>query len=268
MDMDDRVRFRTDLYQGTASFYDRFRVPYPKTLLDDLVARTGLNGTGRLVDLACGPGVLTFALAPYVAEAWGVDQEREMVAFARARAEETGVTNVSWTVGRAEDVEVDGPVDLVTVGTAFHRLDRRRVARLIASWLRPGGHVALLWSGTPWPGERDWQRALGAVTDHWMGKVGERIPPTLEAELAAASNEAILTDAGLTWAGRFGFLTPHVWTVESLVGWMYSTSLFSRQALGPMADEFERDVRRCLLDVSPTGVLEEEISFAYELAVR
>lgn len=266
--MDDRVRFRTDLYQGTASFYDRFRVPYPKALLDDLVVRTGLNGTGRLIDLACGPGVLTFALGSHVAEACGIDQEPEMVAFARARAEEIGVTNVTWTVGRAESLEIEGPVDLVTVGTAFHRLDRRRVARLIASWLRPGGHVALVWSGTPWPGERDWQQALGAVTDHWMRKVGKRIPPALEAELAAASNEAILAEAGLTWAGRFEFLTPHLWRLESLIGWMYSTSVFSRPALGPMAREFERDVRRCLLEVNPSGVFEEEISFVYELAVR
>jgi ubiquinone/menaquinone biosynthesis C-methylase UbiE len=264
----DRVRFRTDLYQGTAAFYDRYRVPYPTALLDDLVSRTGLSGTGRLIDLACGPGVVTLALCPYVAEAWGIDQEPDMVAFARAKARETGAGNTRWSVGRAEDVEVDGSVDLVTVGTAFHRLDRRRVARLMASWLRPGGHVALLWSGTPWPGERDWQQALGAVTDHWMAKVGERIPPALEAELAAASSEAILNEAGLEWAGRFEFSTPHEWTVETLVGWMYSTSVFSRQALGAMAGEFERDVRRCLLDVSPSGSYEEDISFAYELASR
>ena len=33
--MTEEPRFRTDLYRGTASDYDRFRPPYPDQLLDD-----------------------------------------------------------------------------------------------------------------------------------------------------------------------------------------------------------------------------------------
>jgi hypothetical protein len=36
-------QFRPDLYQGTAQYYDRYRVPYPASLLDDLVARAGVS---------------------------------------------------------------------------------------------------------------------------------------------------------------------------------------------------------------------------------
>ena len=56
------AEFRRDLYRGTAGYYDRFRVPYPAGLVGDLADRTGADGTGRLLDLACGTGQLSFAL--------------------------------------------------------------------------------------------------------------------------------------------------------------------------------------------------------------
>ena len=55
--------FRSDLYRGTASYYDRFRLPYPDELIEDLCRRTAVTGSGRLLDLACGPGTVTFALS-------------------------------------------------------------------------------------------------------------------------------------------------------------------------------------------------------------
>ena len=45
-------RFRTDLYAGTAEFYDRFRPHYPDALFDDLRARLPITGGGRLLDSA------------------------------------------------------------------------------------------------------------------------------------------------------------------------------------------------------------------------
>ena len=36
--------FRRDLYRGTARDYDRFRVAYPQSLIDDLAGRSGADG--------------------------------------------------------------------------------------------------------------------------------------------------------------------------------------------------------------------------------
>ena len=58
----DDPDFRRDLYRGTAQFCDRFRVHYPRFLIDDLVERSGAKGEGRLLDLACGTGLISFAL--------------------------------------------------------------------------------------------------------------------------------------------------------------------------------------------------------------
>ena len=66
----DEFRFRTDLYQGTAGYCDRFRLLYPDSLIGDLVRRTAASGQGRLLDLACGTGRLAFALRASFAEVW------------------------------------------------------------------------------------------------------------------------------------------------------------------------------------------------------
>jgi SAM-dependent methyltransferase len=49
-----------------------------------------VSGAGRLVDLACGTGQVALSLAHHFAEVV-VDQEEEMVAYGRAKAEAAGV---------------------------------------------------------------------------------------------------------------------------------------------------------------------------------
>jgi 2-polyprenyl-3-methyl-5-hydroxy-6-metoxy-1,4-benzoquinol methylase len=168
--MEPQLSFRTDLYRGTARYYDRFRPPYPEALLEDLCRRLPVTGRGRLLDLACGTGQIAFPLADRFAEVWAVDQEPESVAFAKAKAEAEGVSNIRWSAGAAETLDLDGPFELVAVGNAFHRLERSAVARRMFSWLEPEGGVALLWGGTPGRGSQPWHGRWPACTrSGWPG---------------------------------------------------------------------------------------------------
>jgi ubiquinone/menaquinone biosynthesis C-methylase UbiE len=180
--MSSGPEFRSDLYRGTARFYDEFRVAYPQALLDDLRVRARITGAGRLLDLACGTGQITFGLASDFVEVWAVDQEPEAVELARAKARRHGVDNVRWIVGRAEDVDADVSFELVAIGNAFHRLQRRAIAASAMRWLVPGGHLALLWSSAPWDGSREWQRVMADTVHHWTREAAatERVPADLE----------------------------------------------------------------------------------------
>ena len=261
-------QFRSDLYRGTARFYDRFRVPYPNQLLDDLRVRAHLTGTGRLLDLACGTGQITFGLGSSFAEVWAVDQEPEAVEFARAKALEHGIDNVRWMVGRAEDVDADGLFELVAIGNAFHRLQRPVVAEAAMRWLVTGGHVALLWSNPPWDGGLAWQRVLAEALHHWTREAvwAERMPANLDQHVADEPHASVLESAGFSIVGEFQFVMPYEWNVQQLTGFMYSTSVLSQQALGRHVQAFERDLHARLLAVEPGGVFREEISFSYTLA--
>jgi ubiquinone/menaquinone biosynthesis C-methylase UbiE len=81
------MAFRPDLYRGTAEYYDKFRVPYPQALINDLSERIVLSGSSTLLDLACGPGTVAFALRDRFTQVVAVDQEPDMIAVARAKAD-------------------------------------------------------------------------------------------------------------------------------------------------------------------------------------
>ena len=171
--VDDEPRFAADLYRGTAGYYDRYRLPYPEAMITDLVRRAEVSGHGRLLDLACGTGQLTFPLRRWFCEVWAVDPEPDMVEVVRAKAAAVGAGDVRPVVSSAESLGAEPDrVELAVIGNAFHRLDRDLVAGRILGWLKPGGCLALCWSSTPWIGEARWQRALAAVLDKWKAALG------------------------------------------------------------------------------------------------
>jgi ubiquinone/menaquinone biosynthesis C-methylase UbiE len=102
--MDDKLHFAVDLYQGTAEYYERYRLPYPEAMTKDLIARTGVSGHGRLLDLACGTGQLAFPLRRSFAEVWAVDREPDFTQMVQAKADKLGAGNIpgAWRcAGRA-----------------------------------------------------------------------------------------------------------------------------------------------------------------------
>jgi len=266
------LEFRRDLYRGIARDYDRFRVPYPRSLIDDLAGRSGATGHGRLLDLACGTGQVTFALAGRFEEVWAVDQEPDMTSVVRQKARSAGLGHIRVLTSAAEDLSApEGFFDLVAIGNAFHRLPRAAVAASTLRWLRPGQYLALLYSGeNPWLGEAPWQRAMAEVVNHWMTRSGgrDRIPPGYEQDRRERPDRAVLADAGFEVLGEHQFPTGHAWTIETITGLLFSTSVLSRVALGGQAKDFAADLRRELGDFQAAGGLPETIGFVYELARR
>lgn len=55
-----------------------------------------LQNDARVLDIGCGAGTLTLALAPYVKQAVGCDLSEKMIAGAEAQAAELGITNASF----------------------------------------------------------------------------------------------------------------------------------------------------------------------------
>jgi ubiquinone/menaquinone biosynthesis C-methylase UbiE len=267
----EEVRFRRDLYKGTAEDYDRSRPPYPPHLFVDLLRRSHVEHGGRLLDLACGTGQIAFALHHEFDEVWAVDQEADAITFADHKAARLGITNIRWIAERAEDFSVEtASFDLVAIGNAFHRLPRRAVAQQVLDWLRPGSHLALLWSDSPWVGQSEWQRALSEVIRAWTTRMNatSRVPEHLHRVLEEKPNQDVLASVGFSTVGRFEFTAQYRWTAASLAGFVFSTSVLSRHVLGDLAPDFASDLRNRLLAVEPTGQFDQTISSAYDLACR
>src|SRR3954453_6796578 len=134
------------MYLGAAAHYQHGRPPYSPQLEGFLSSELGLDGTARLLDAGCGPGILTVRLAPLFAEAVGLDPDIHMLAEGRRAAEDLGLTNIQWVQARAEDLPgaAAGPYRLVTFGQSFHWTDELAVADTVYDMLEPGGMLALI----------------------------------------------------------------------------------------------------------------------------
>ena len=121
------------LFAGTAAHYSIGRMPYPPELITAVRDELGLDGTGRLPDVGCGPGALTLPLAPLVETVVGVDPDPDMIAEARRRADAAGIGNIEWRTMRAEDLSA-GPglsgFRAAVFAQSFHWMDQPLVAEL------------------------------------------------------------------------------------------------------------------------------------------
>jgi ubiquinone/menaquinone biosynthesis C-methylase UbiE len=105
----------------------------------------GEAARGRLIDVACGPGVVTAALAPNAASIVAFDATAEMLEKTRARCAKAGLRNVEFKSGDAEHLPfADGEFDgAVTRAALHHFADPQRAIAEMFRVLRPGG-VAVL----------------------------------------------------------------------------------------------------------------------------
>lgn len=262
-----RPKFRDDLFRGTAEFYARYRPPYPAALFDDLLTRAQIAPGGRLLDLACGTGEIAIPLHDRFGEVWAIDLEPEMVEVGQHKAVEVGASNIRWSAGRAEDLHVaDGFFQLITVGNAFHRLDRPDVAAKAQRWLSAGGCIAVMGSNSVWTGVERWQQVAAEVIQKWTDHPGRGDKPAGPADdRPRLTHEQALVDAGFIDVAEYKFPTPYMWTMDSFIGYLYSTSVAAKARHAGDADAFESELRERLLEIESSGRFEESVAFYYIL---
>lgn len=235
------------LYQGSARHYAVGRVPYPGELAQRLVDALGLDGTGRLLDVGCGPGSLTLLLAPHFREAIGVDPDADMLAEAARLAGASTVTNVTWRQLRAEELPADVPsARVVTFAQSFHWMDRARVARTVRGMLDPGGAVVHVHAdtyegrqtGDPLPHPPPPRAAIKALIERYLGAERRAGQGILRNGLPRDDDE-IYRHAGFVGPDRFEIPGRVVTrTADEVVASVYSLSSAAPHLFGDRLDSF------------------------------
>ncbi len=161
-----------DSWAEHANFVDARHERVTRRMVDATAPKPG----NRVLELACGPGSLSVAVAGLVdpGEVVASDVAIEMVDTAVARAHSGGFYNVH---GRRIDIEsIDEPdasFDVVYCrdGLQF-AFEPDRAVREIARVLRPGGRgTVAVWAG------RDRNPWLGLVLDVLSEQLGHPVPP-------------------------------------------------------------------------------------------
>lgn len=256
------------LYAGSAQHYERGRLPYPETLVDVATTALGLDGTGRLIDVGCGPGIIALRLAHHFDAVVGVDADAHMLEQAARRAAELGTANATWVAMRAEDLPGDlGRFRIATFAQSFHWLDRERVAAAIFTMLEPGGAFVLVshWSllGDPAPEPSDPlppYDEIGRLVAHYLGPTRRAGRGTLPAG-TPGDEASVLAAVGFEAPQRVPVPGGEIVTasVDDVVARCFSTSGSTPHLFGPHRDDFERDLRAVLDAASPTGRFAERV---------
>jgi SAM-dependent methyltransferase len=251
------------LYAGSAAHYATGRLAYPPDLVDVLRAALALDGTGRLLDVGCGPGSLTLLLAPHVHAAVGVDADPAMIAEARHRSREVKAANVEWRHLRAEDLPADlGIFQIATFAQSFHWMDQPVVARRVRDMLATGGrwvHVqATTHRGVPGdealPHPRPpWDR-IDELVAAYLGPVRRAGRGSLP-NGTRGGEEDVISAAGFAGPIRIELGGGQVVDrdADAIVAAVYSLSSSAPHLFGGRLADFDTDLRGLLSQTAPAG---------------
>lgn len=242
-------------FRSTVPYYARYRLAYPDSLIRRVVALAGLESGARVLDLGCGPGLLAVPFARAGLRVTAVDPEPEMLAAAKTAAEEADV-GLDLRLGSSFDMPPDiGPYALVTMGRAFHWMDRAQTLRALDRLVAPGGAVALFGDRHPKTAENRWHAVLEEVSRRF----GAWEAPHLAARSRPdyRNHESMLLDSPFCVLESVGVVVRREIDADEIVGLAFSRSVTAHQALGERTTEFEAELRKELAALSPDGRFRE-----------
>jgi len=116
------------------------------------LAAAGIGLDMKVLDVACGPGIVACAAAQRAAHVTGIDVTPAMIAQARERQESLRLSNLDWRVGDAMKLPfAEGAFDVVLTRYSFHHMPNPLpVLREMKRVCRRGGRVVVI-DATPTP---------------------------------------------------------------------------------------------------------------------
>jgi ubiquinone/menaquinone biosynthesis C-methylase UbiE len=143
-----------------------------------LIAQAAMKDGQQVLDLGCGTGTLTLMIKSMYpkADVTGMDGDPEVLAIAKAKAEQAGLA-ITWDRGMAYKLPYpDGRFDRVLSSLMVHHLTRDQKRSAFAEVLRvlkPGGEFHLVDFGPPRTtilcGIAFWMRRMEEVSDNFDG---------------------------------------------------------------------------------------------------
>jgi SAM-dependent methyltransferase len=251
-------------FEGAAEYYAIGRPAYSAQLADTMARALSLDGTGQLLDVGCGPGVLELPLARLFDQVTALDPEPGMLQAGQRRCREAGIANVRWVQGVAEDIAAltPGPWRTVTFAQSFHRVRRLEVAEAVYDLLVPGGSLVLIShrvDGRPRPADPGHPEVpdaavqklildyLGDGTRHYLATWNKGLPERFEDTLSQTRFGGSRT---VYAPGRPDLIRD----IDTVVASYFSLSYAAPRWFGNRRADFESDLRHLLHEYSPDGL--------------
>ncbi|MBP0591349.1 class I SAM-dependent methyltransferase [Paraburkholderia sp. LEh10] len=135
-----------DAFGSTAAAYLTSQVHATGADLQTLAASVAATPGAAVLDMGCGAGHASFAVAPHAASVVAYDIAPQMLATVAAAAQERGLANVRTQQGAAEQLPFDdASFDwVISRMSAHHWHDVRLALAEVRRVLKPGGRVLFI----------------------------------------------------------------------------------------------------------------------------
>jgi len=177
--------------------------------LGALIGLVPEGSRARWIDVACGPGVISRAMASRVGSVKGVDLTPAMVEEAERRAHEEGIGNVGFGLADATALDFpDASFDGAITRLSLHHIPAPgRVVAEMARVVRPGGWILLSDIAADEDGEAAaWREEIERLRDpsHWACQTPARLRRMgVAAGLEIEREELVQVDIDFDdWLGR------------------------------------------------------------------
>lgn len=252
--------YGSDLFKGTAAYYSEYRPPYPAALIRYLVDEFSLSGEGRLLDLGCGTGQLALRFSDWFEEIVGVDTEQEMLDEAARLSKTYRVDNIKWMQGRAETLARNwGSFRLTIMAKSFHWMDRESILEILHRSSDENAGIAIIDTFSVNEEAMLWKLKVDEVVRRWLGN--DRIAGNSTYTHPKVKHETVVTHSSFKNVKRH--IVPsysYEWTIESIIGNLYSTSYAAKRLFKDQFRSFEDELESELLTVDSSGKYTEELS--------
>jgi len=162
-------------------------------------------------------------------------------------AQEGGIENIDWRLGdsyRLADMGI-AELDLVTIGSSFHWMDRPALLRVLDNIVRPSGAVVVI---DNWPlhlgRPPSWQTVIDKVVLKWLG--ASRLAVSAPYNRVEKVHEEVLRESPFCKVEILRWTWQEVHDLDSLVNLQFSQPFSSPARLGANKDAFEADLRSAL----------------------
>lgn len=251
-----------NIFKGTAYYYRKYRPTYPDAIIQRLREEFNLTNDSRVLDLGCGTGQIALKLAPIVKEIIAVDPQSDMLAEGKIAASTLNIENIRWEEGSSKTLQeissLITQVDLTTIGRAFHWMDRLECLNELWDLTTDGGGVAIL-------GDSSYGKS---VKPYWREKVMPKIEEILGERKAGISGKyshptknhyEILQESHFSRLKKIEVEFDRHWTIDQIMGYLYSTSYASLPVLGNKKAQFEASIRELLESFPKDDFVEQGI---------
>ena len=220
---DEKSGRRRESFDLVAEYYNLYRSPYPQKVVDTIITLSNLHNGSKVLEIGCGTGQLSLALAQYGVDLLALELGPNLAALARRNLKR--FPNVKVEVSSFEEWPLPSrKFDAVVSASAFHWLDLDVRFSKSAQALHSGGfltilHVHHVRGGTPgfFADTQPYYLKWGLSDDLSFQPPAPGNVPTMYPELDQLTEFRSVE--------RHHFEIPMSYSTTSYIGWLRTDSL-------------------------------------------